>query len=122
MKSRMRIIESVTKKHTNYQGRICNETKVSVVQTACLLSYMILLYELWRLCQFGGVRRRLIVMIVAGVLFVISFLLWVVWYRAARQSVDWVKPPKWIFLGKLSHRYTGNSYGRRRDLLCSDAV
>ena len=67
----------------------------------CLLLYMILLYELWRLCQFGGVRRRLIVMIVAGVLFVISFLLWVVWYRAARQSVDWVKPPKWIFLGKL---------------------
>lgn len=67
----------------------------------CLLLYMILLYELWRLCQFGGVRRRLIVMIVAGVLFVISFLLWVFWYRAARQSVDWVKPPKWIFLSKL---------------------
>ena len=80
----------------------------------CLLLYMILLYELWRLCQFGGVRRRLIVMIVAGVLFVISFLLWVVWYRAARQSVDWVKPPKWIFLGKLIFLF--------QDLSCPEKV
>lgn len=75
--------------------------KYSWCSSVGLLLYILILSHLWRMCRYGGFKRHLVVMIVAGVLLVICMACWLVWYRMDRQSVNRVRPPKGVFLSKL---------------------
>ena len=43
-----------------------------------LLCYIFILYQLWHLCQFGGIRMHLAVLVPVGAVFLVSFVLWLV--------------------------------------------
>ena len=39
-----------------------------------LLCYIFILYQLWHLCQFGGIRMHLAVLVPVGAVFLVSFV------------------------------------------------
>ena len=53
----------------------------------CLVFYSFLLYNLWHLCQYGGVRSHLPEIAVGILGFVITFGLWVL-ERKAENTVE----------------------------------
>ncbi|MGI6011632.1 MAG: WD40/YVTN/BNR-like repeat-containing protein [Ruminococcus sp.] len=57
-----------------------------------LLSYVFLLYQVWHLCQYGGVRSHFIRLLPAALVFLISAVLWIILKRRRRKEAhDGVK-------------------------------
>ncbi len=51
-----------------------------------LLCYVLLLYQTWRLCQYGGVRRHLLLMFPAALVFLAGVVLWLIARRHVRRE------------------------------------
>ena len=49
-----------------------------------LLCYIFILYQLWHLCQFGGIRMHLAVLVPVGAVFLVSFVLWLIFSVGGR--------------------------------------
>ena len=43
-----------------------------------LICYLLLIYQIWHLCQYGGVKSHLPILVVAAVGFIVSLVLWLV--------------------------------------------
>lgn len=50
-----------------------------------LLFYIFILFQLWHLCQYGGVRKHLLLLVLGGTGFLISFILWLI-FRKHKQE------------------------------------
>ena len=59
---------------------IRSEDTMKILYQVCgkisLLCYLFLLYQLWHLCQFGGSRRHLLLMLPALLVFAVTLFLW----------------------------------------------
>jgi hypothetical protein len=49
-----------------------------------LFCYILFLYQLWHLCQYGGLKRHLPAMFAIIIVFLITFILWLIWGRRKR--------------------------------------
>ncbi len=58
-----------------------------------LICYIFILYQIWHLCQFGGIRPHLMIILPATAVFLASFVLWLISrkYRAKENQKNPVK-------------------------------
>lgn len=63
-----------------------------------LLFYIFILYQLWHLCQYGGLRRHLPVLITGVAGFLITLILWLVSRKYKREDVSKSRAGRMIFL------------------------
>lgn len=62
-----------------------------------LFFYLLFLYQAWHLCQYGGVRRHLLILILGVLGFLISFIFWLVSRRQRREDNPDYKMKKRVF-------------------------
>ena len=53
-----------------------------------LVFYIVMLYQLWHLCQYGGLRSHALRLMVAALGFAVTFILWLA-ARKRRQKEYW---------------------------------
>ena len=58
-----------------------------------LISYIFILYQIWHLCQFGGIRPHLMIILPATAVFLASFVLWLI-SRKYREKENQKNPVK----------------------------
>lgn len=53
-----------------------------------LLCYIFILYQIWHLCQFGGIRAHFMVLLPSGAVFLASFALWLISRKYRKKEDD----------------------------------
>ena len=53
-----------------------------------LLCYIFILYQIWHLCQFGGIRAHFMVLLPIGAVFLASFVLWLISRKYRKKEDD----------------------------------
>ena len=53
-----------------------------------LLCYIFILYHIWHLCQFGGIRAHFMVLLPSGAVFLASFALWLISRKYRKKEDD----------------------------------
>lgn len=67
-----------------------------------LVCYLMLLYQIWHLCQYGGVKRHLLLMLPFAWVFLISLILWLVSFQRRSKDVRRSKAGRILFRAEIA--------------------
>lgn len=75
-----------------------------------LIFYLLFLHQTWHLCQYGGVRRHLLFLMISGLGFLISFAFWLFARRKKEKDISKQKMKKRIFQIEIIIAFIGTVY------------
>ena len=75
-----------------------------------LIFYLFFLHQTWHLCQYGGVRRHLLFLVITGLGFLISFIFWLFARRQKQKDISEQKMKKRIFQIEIIIAFIGTVY------------